>query len=275
MLSIPAQNLLDSYDQARSVNREACGPIESLAHARQIQDEIVAARVARGETRVGYKIGFTNRTIWERYGVHHPIWGPIYDTTTDLLSETTARTQLDRFAEPRLEPEIVVRLSATPPEATPVAIANCLEWVAHGFEIVQSHYPGWQFTGAESFAAQGLHGALFVGPRLHPTLLCHNLGDLPAWLANISLTLHLDDQADPVDQGVGSNVLDGPLHAIAHLLTELEKTGRWLAAGDMITTGTITDAQPLVLGQRWHTQLVHADPLQAMQLLVQGESTAG
>jgi 2-keto-4-pentenoate hydratase len=30
-------------------------------------------RVARGEQPVGFKVGFTNRTIWERYAVFAPI----------------------------------------------------------------------------------------------------------------------------------------------------------------------------------------------------------
>ncbi|HZW51812.1 MAG TPA: hypothetical protein VFF05_08120, partial [Rudaea sp.] len=34
-----------------------------------------AARLARGWNLVGRKIGFTNRTIWPRYGVYEPMWG--------------------------------------------------------------------------------------------------------------------------------------------------------------------------------------------------------
>ena len=32
-----------------------------------------AARLARGWTPLGRKIGFTNRTIWPRYGVYEPM----------------------------------------------------------------------------------------------------------------------------------------------------------------------------------------------------------
>ena len=39
-------------------------------------------------------------------------------------------------------------------------LLGCVGWVAHGFEIVQSVYPGWKLTGPESAAAFGLHGAL-------------------------------------------------------------------------------------------------------------------
>jgi 2-keto-4-pentenoate hydratase len=34
-----------------------------------------------GAASIGRKIGFTNRGIWDEYGVHEPIWGDVYDTT--------------------------------------------------------------------------------------------------------------------------------------------------------------------------------------------------
>src|SRR3974377_776799 len=59
-------------------------------------------REARGEKRLGRKIGFTNRTIWEQYKVYAPIWGYVYDSTVHDL-ETTASLQLAGFSAPRIE----------------------------------------------------------------------------------------------------------------------------------------------------------------------------
>src|SRR5580704_11991910 len=61
-------------------------------------------REARGERRLGRKIGFTNRTIWQQYNVHAPIWGYVYDSTVHDLESTTA-LPLAGLAEPRIEPE--------------------------------------------------------------------------------------------------------------------------------------------------------------------------
>src|SRR4051812_10329213 len=44
-------------------------------------------REARGEKVVGRKIGFTNRTIWEEYGVFAPNWGYVYDSTVHELAD--------------------------------------------------------------------------------------------------------------------------------------------------------------------------------------------
>src|SRR5690349_877570 len=36
-------------------------------------------RMRMGWRPLGRKIGFTNRTLWQRYGVHEPMWGTVYD----------------------------------------------------------------------------------------------------------------------------------------------------------------------------------------------------
>ena len=37
-------------------------------------------RIARGDVPAGFKIGFTNRTIWPRYNVFAPIWGQVWSS---------------------------------------------------------------------------------------------------------------------------------------------------------------------------------------------------
>jgi 2-keto-4-pentenoate hydratase len=56
-------------------------PSFDVARAYAVAASVHAARVARGEQVVGRKIGFTNRALWDEYGVREPIWGFVYDTT--------------------------------------------------------------------------------------------------------------------------------------------------------------------------------------------------
>jgi 2-keto-4-pentenoate hydratase len=56
-----------------------------------------------------------------------------------------------------------------------------------------------------------------------------------------------------IDRGVGSNVLGSPALALAHLaklLAEQPQAPK-LAAGEIVTTGTITDAWPVKAGEVW------------------------
>ncbi len=58
-----------------------------LATAYRATASIRLLREQRGERVVGRKIGFTNRTIWDEYGVHAPIWGYVYDRTLHDLAD--------------------------------------------------------------------------------------------------------------------------------------------------------------------------------------------
>jgi 2-keto-4-pentenoate hydratase len=116
---------------------------------------VLAALNRKQEARRGRKIGFTNRTIWQQYNVYAPIWGYVYASTVYDL-DTTASLPLARFAEPRIEPEIVFGLARAPSsEMDEAALLSCVGWVAHGFEIVQSIFPQWHFSAADTIAANG------------------------------------------------------------------------------------------------------------------------
>jgi 2-oxo-3-hexenedioate decarboxylase len=45
-------------------------------------------------------------------------------------------------------------------------LLESIDWVAHGFEVVQSVFAGWQFSAPDAVAAFGLHGALLIGPLI-------------------------------------------------------------------------------------------------------------
>ena len=50
-------------------------------------------RLRRGEQPRGYKVGFTNRILWPRYGVDAPIWGTIYNTMLTWLAKIIVGAQ--------------------------------------------------------------------------------------------------------------------------------------------------------------------------------------
>ena len=50
---------------------------------------------SKGWKPVGSKIGFTNRTLWDRYGVHEPMWGTVYDRTLIQAENQRATVPLE------------------------------------------------------------------------------------------------------------------------------------------------------------------------------------
>jgi len=219
-------------------------------------------RLARGEQPRGFKIGFTNRSIWARYAVFAPIWGTVYDSTLHFC-EGQAKLNLSGICQPRIEPEVVFGMRETPlPGATLDDLFAAIDWVAPGFEIVQSHLPDWKFQAADTVADGSLHARLLVGPRMPVRDLSADATQLEALLASSQVTLLRDGLS--VDTGSGANVLDSPLRALHHFLGELRQCpgAPDLMPGDVVTTGTWTDAWPIATGEQWQAKF--SAPLPAL-----------
>lgn len=227
-------------------------PEFSMDDAYGVTAALRSMREARGESQLGRKIGFTNSAIWNEYGVYAPIWGDMFDTT--VVDVGSGIFDLSAMLEPKIEPEIVFGLSVAPtPGMDEAVLLDCIEWVAHGFEIVQSVFPGWRFTATDTVAGLGMHGALLVGPR-------RAIADAPAggWLAALSdFSITLTRNGEPVDEGRGANVLGGPLTALRHLVMLLarDRHNPPLAAGEIVTTGTLTRAFEVLPGEHWSSRI--------------------
>lgn len=225
-----------------------------------------ALRIARGESPRGFKIGFTNRQIWARYNVFAPIWGTVWDTTLSFVDEHGIMSSAGT-CQPRLEPEAVFGMKSTPvADASLDELFDALDWVAPGFEVVQSHQPDWKFKAADTIADGGLHARLIVGRRTPVTAIAATASALHQRLATAHVSLRKDGQL--VEQGAGANVLDSPLQALHHFLTELRQCpgAPDLMAGDVVTTGTWTDAWPITAGDQWTAAF--SAPLSSLNLTI-------
>jgi 2-keto-4-pentenoate hydratase len=241
--------LLLQHNDAATLWPEGCGLEVGVAYERALR--VRQLRIRRGEQPRGYKVGFTNRTIWQRYGVYAPIWGTVWNTTLSFC-DGEGELSLAATCQPRIEPECVFGLRATPPaRATLDDLLGCVEWIAPGFEIVQSHLKDWKFVAADTVADSGLHGLLLVGRKIDVNTLPREAAAFDAQLATDRITLRRGGER--IDEGVGANVLDGPLHALAHFLSALRDCpgAPDLQAGDVVTTGTWTDAWPVLRGETW------------------------
>ena len=224
-----------------------------LDDAYRVTAAIRQMREMRGEVPVGRKIGFTNRTIWAEYNVYGPVWGYVYNRTVHNLAEIGDTFSLVGLAEPRIEPEIVFRLALAPaPGMDETALLACIDWVGHGFEIVQSIFPGWKFSAPDTVVAFGLHGALVIGPR--HSIAAH-AEDWSRTLSTFEIDLKRDGTV--LDHGRATNVLGGPVSALRHLVDILarDQVNPPLAAGEIVTTGTLTRALPVSAGETWTTEL--------------------
>jgi 2-keto-4-pentenoate hydratase len=249
----------DDHGTLWSDDGSAASAFADAAGAYQAALTVRALRIDRGEQPLGYKVGFTNRNIWSRYNVFAPIWGTVWNTTLTWC-DGQGSLRISGTCQPRIEPECVIGLRSTPrPDASLDELFEAIDWVATGFEVVQSHRPDWKFSAPETIADNGLHARLLVGPRRPVTQLAHDATTLHAVLASATVALQCGDV--PIDEGIGANVLDGPLLALHHFVRELHACpdAPDLKPGDLVTTGTWTDAWPVRPGERWSARF--APPL--------------
>jgi 2-keto-4-pentenoate hydratase len=221
-----------------------------------IARRIFDARIAEGETPIGRKIGFVNRTVWPRPAelptIHAPFWTPIFASTLQYAEDDCATLSLKGMLQPRIEPEIVFCLKCAPAaDATLQELADCIEWIAHAIEIIACPYSDWQCETADAIAAFGLHGALIVGePRI---MSARSRSHLESMMRGVNVSLSCNGVL--LTAGFGCDILNSPLHALWHLHQMLHNQTRFapLAAGEIITTGSWTDAPPVAPGQVWQT----------------------
>jgi 2-oxo-3-hexenedioate decarboxylase len=212
-LQAVAAETLDLLDSGRQT-----APFSSrLAHfdldeAYRVTAAVRQMRETRGERVLGRKIGFTNRTIWDEYRVAAPMWGYVFDRTVHDLAGVGSTVSLAGLAEPRIEPEIIFGLATAPePGMDERDLLACVDWVAHGFELVQSIFPRWDFMLPDTVAANGLHGRLMVGPR-HS--VPENIDDWARDLSTFRIDLKRDGKV--VDEGrAASGGLTGSLASTA------------------------------------------------------------
>ena len=251
-----ARDLLDAYDNGTLIPPPSSHNVNfDWASAYRVAAEMAALRRQRGERTVGRKIGFTNRNIWPEYGATSPIWAYVYDTTLVYARDNHAVLSLRGSCAPRLEPEIAFKLRAPVPSGCtdPEIILRSIEWLAPSFEVVDCHFVDWRFKAPDSAADQSFHWRLLIGSPY--VIDAADLRDMPKRLADCTVTLKRDGEIR--DRGVGKNALDHPALALAFLADILASQPAFdaLGVGEVVTTGTLTAALPVHIGETWTSEI--------------------
>lgn len=247
--------ILKARDLGQTIERPSSrGELREITEGYEVYREVDALLRQSGYTRVGRKIGFSNKATWNEFGLDSPIWAYVYDRTVAFapVDETALPdVSVGQLVAPRLEPEIVLRVNERIESVgwESQALVDAIEWVAIGFEIVDCHFEDWQFSAAEIVADLGAHAKLVVG---NPSIVVDEARQLLApGLQETTVKLLEGNQV--IQEGVGKNVLGGPVEALGFLMRTLaeQEEAEPLGAGEIITTGTLTPFPYIYPGQRW------------------------
>jgi len=248
-----AQELASAYANRQSVEVVPSARETGLAlsDAYAVEAELARLRRVDGHYAVGRKVGYANKAMWRVLKLQTLVWAHMYDDTVQHARHGAATLSIDRMFSPKIEPEIVFKLRAPlgAEAVEPDKALESVEWMALGFEIIDCAYPNWTYQPVDFVAAYGLHAALIVGPPLHI-----ESGMIPTLVEDLGkFTVRLVRNGEVIEEGSGKNALRSPARSLGELAAAISRQAgaEPLAAGELVSTGTLTTSTPITTGERW------------------------
>jgi len=230
------QALAERLDDAQRLAR-ATPQLEdriSIAEAYEVQRSLLQRRYARGERRLGIKMGFTSRAKMVQMGVSEMIWGRLTD---GMLIEDGGVVDFCRYVHPRVEPEIAFILKRDlPGTVTPAGAAAAIEAIAPALEIIDSRYKDFKFSVTDVVADNSSSSSFVVGPWSAPSTNVSNVG----------MIMSLNGQFKQI--GSSAAILGNPLRSLVAAARLAAQAGEPLLAGDVVLAGGATAAEALAPG---------------------------
>lgn len=226
---------LDARAGAKLTDRH---PELSVDDAYAVQERGMALRFARGEKRVGYKMGLTSQAKREQMGLHSPVYGEL----TDVMEVRGGTYRLVGQIHPKIEPEIafLVRDELRGNVTREEVLAAC-SGVCAAMEILDSRYVGFKYFSLpdviadNSSSSQFVLGAEVVDPRSLD-------------LAHLEMVMSVDGV--PAERALSSAISGDPVISVIQLCALLAARGLALPAGSVVLAGAATTAVQLAVGQR-------------------------
>jgi 2-oxo-3-hexenedioate decarboxylase len=227
-----ARELDDAMVHARPVPQRP-EPL-TVAQAYDIQSASLARRYARGERRIGMKMGFTSRAKMAQMNLSEMIWGRITD---GMLIEAGGSVPRSRFVHPRVEPEVAFLLKR--PLAGHIDAMTAMaavEAVAPALELIDSRYVDFKFSLTDVIADNSSSSGLVIGAWADPKVDLSNLG----------IVMEIDGIARQI--GSTAAILSNPLYSLVAAAKLVAERGEQLEAGHIVMAGGATAAEALQAG---------------------------
>lgn len=228
---------------ARAIAQLSAQSAFTLDEAYAVQKASIGLRLARGERRVGLKMGFTSRAKAVQMGVHDLIWGRLTDR---MIIEDGGSIEFARYVHPRVEPEIAFLLKTSlAGTVTPAQALSAVEAIAPAMELIDSRYENFKFSLEDVVADNSSSSGFVVGPWHRPDIDFSNLG----------MVLSFDGR--PVQIGSSAAILGHPLRSLVAAARMAAAGGEQLEAGWIVMAGGATAAEALRPGLCVETEVQH------------------
>jgi 2-keto-4-pentenoate hydratase len=224
----------------------------SMDDAYEIQRRMIAARVARGEEVVGYKVGCTSRAIRRQFRLAEPICGQVM--APHVFHGDTVLNWHD-YVCCAVEPEFVFVIAKDlANEVTDEQqLVEAIEYISPGIEI--HNYKFWfgKPTLQELVASNGIHAGLVVGAeRVRPEGLD---------FAMEGVGLFKNDEL--AASGISAEIMGGPLKSLRWLANHLIRRGEHLKAGQIVIPGSAVELVAVEPEDRLSARFTHVGRVDA------------
>ena len=201
----------------------------------EIQRLSIERRLARGERRIGVKMGLTSRAKMIQVGVDQAAWGRLTDA---MLLEEGGELSRKNYIHPRIEPEVAFLIGR--PLAGNVSAVEAMaavDAVAPAMEVIDSRFENFKFTLPDVVADNASSSGLVIG----------SWGDPHQDISNLGMVLEVNGRV--VQVGSSAAILGHPVRSLVMAARVVAAAGETLNPGDIVMAGGATAAHPLTVGE--------------------------
>lgn len=208
-----------------------------------VQDELNLRRKSRGARIVGRKIGVTSPAVQEHLRADQPDFGVLFD---DMAHFGGDAIMIEKLIQPKVEAGIAFVLADDLVGDLNLArVKEAVKYAAAALEILDSRVANWDITILDTVADNGSSALFVLGPR-------HlRLEEFEPKEVKMSMTI----DGEVVSTGNGAECLGDPLQALLWLARSAQELGDPLRAGQVILSGALGPAVPVVGGNRVRAQI--------------------
>lgn len=247
--SIPIEALADELAQAQ----EQRIPVEPLlarfpdmtvTQAYHIQMAGIHKWLKTGRRVVGKKIGLTSKAMQDAFGVFEPDYGHLLDDMVVLNGQPLAA---DKMLQPRCEAEMafLLKRDLMGPGVTVTDVLAATEAVLPALEIIDSRIADWKIKLQDTVADNASSAFIVLGNAMTSV---HGLD-----LRLIGMVYEKNGRL--LSTGAGAAVLGHPASAVAWLANKLYEFDVALKAGEVILSGALAAAAPVMAGDYFRAEL--------------------
>jgi 2-oxo-3-hexenedioate decarboxylase len=207
----------------------------SVDEAYAVQALSMQRRYARGEKRVGIKMGLTSRAKQVQVGVDDVLWGRLTD---GMREEEGGEVSMAKYVHPRVEPEIAFLMKKPlSGDVSALEAMAAVEAVAPALEIIDSRYKAFKFDVGDVIADNSSSSGVVIGNWYAPDMDISNLG------------MVLSINGTPGEIGSTAAILGHPVRSLVSAARMVASAGEMLNPGDIVLAGGATAAIPMAAGQ--------------------------